>query len=529
MKRILILIFLAAILAGCASPGLNTPTPTAVEPQSWWKNAIFYEVFVRSFYDSDGDGIGDFNGITQKLDYIQGLGVNAIWLMPVHPSPSYHGYDVINYFNVNPDYGTKDDFKRLLDEVHRRGMYLILDLVINHTSDKNPWFVDANGNVNSAYRDWYIWSATDPGYNGPLGNPWHPGNQGYYYGIFSPSMPDLNYKNPEVSAEMLKIVKFWLDFGVDGYRIDAVKYLIEEGQKQENTASTHAWLEKFYTAYKTYNPNAFTVGEVTSAGGFIAKTYQQKLDEIFNFDLASGMVNSTQGESNSSINSAFKFTLTDMPDGEYATFLTNHDQNRVMSVMNGNVDKAKVAAALLLTAPGTTFVYYGEEIGMQGVKPDEDIRRPMQWNAEANAGFTTGTPWRAPDSNYTQVNVAVETDDPNSLLSFYKTFINLRNQHPALKTGSTSLITTDNAAVYSILRAEGSEAILVIVNLSKSPVSDYRLNLTDSSLNDGTYKLNSLYGGESSSVLQVSQHSMSNFTPVLELSPYGIYLYELVP
>jgi alpha-amylase len=529
MKRIILLLLLAAVLTACASPSVGRPTLTPAKQGSWWEEAIFYEIFVRSFYDSDGDGIGDFNGITEKLDYIQALGVNAIWLMPIHPSPTYHGYDVINYFNVNPDYGTMDDFKHLLDEVHKRGMYLIIDLVINHTSSQSPWFVDANNNPNSAYRNWYNWSNTDPGYTGPIGYPWHQGKQGFYYGIFSATMPDLNYTNPQVSAEMLKIVKFWLDFRVDGFRVDAVKYLIEEGKNQQNTASTHAWLEKFYTAYKADNPNAYTVGEVTNAGAFIAKTYERQLDEIFNFDLAGGFLNSAQGESTSSINSAFKFTLTDLPNGPYGTFLTNHDQNRVMSMMSGNVEKAKVAAGMFLTAPGTPFIYYGEEIGMEGVKPDENIRRPMQWDGTANAGFTTGSPWRSPGDNYKRANVTTETADPNSLLSFYRTLIRLRNQHPALKSGSFVLGTTNNSGVYSGLRIGTDEKILVVINLTKSSISDYNITFQDPQLQDGTYKLIALYGEETTSPMIAANHTVNNFTPLAELAAYGITIYNIVP
>jgi len=530
MKRLIIFILLSSILIACTSPSLSKATPIVVEQRAWWENAVFYEIFVRSFYDSDGDGIGDFNGITEMLDYLTDLGVNGIWLMPIHPSPTYHGYDVINYFNVNPEYGTMDDFKHLLDEAHQRGIYIIIDLVINHTSNQNPWFVDANNSKESSYRNWYIWSDTDPDYSGPLGNPWHPGNIGFYYGIFNDTMPDLNYTNPEVSTEMLKIVKFWLDnVGVDGFRVDAVKYLIEEGKKQENTASSHAWLKNFYTAYKADNPDAFTVGEVWGAGAFAAKTYSQELDEIFSFELAGGFVNSALGESNTAINSAFLFTLKDMPDGPYATFLTNHDQNRVMSVLSGNIDRAKVAAGLMLTSPGTSFIYYGEEIGMEGVKPDEDIRRLMQWNGDVNAGFTAGTPWRAPGTNYTQVNVATETDDPNSLLSFYRTFISLRNQHPTLKTGSLSLVATDNTGVYSAIRSDSRETILILVNLTKSTINNYNLTIQGDQLQDASYQLKSLFGPETSSVMNVVDHSVNNYKPLTDLSAYGIYVYQLVP
>ena len=530
MKRILHFVVMMLSFSICISGCVKQGNSTTDEEQPWWENAVFYEIFVRSFYDSDGDGVGDFNGITGKLDYLSDLGIDAMWLMPINPSPSYHGYDVINYFNVNPEYGTMEDFKHLLDEAHRRGMHLIIDLVINHTSSQNPWFVDANNNPDSPYRDWYIWRASDPGYTGPLGTAWHPGSHGYYYGIFSDTMPDLNYTNPEVGAEMLKIVNFWLtNVGVDGFRVDAVKYLIEEGQKQENTASTHEWLKDFYSAYKADNPQAFTVGEVYGAGAFAATTYIGQLDEIFSFELAGGFVNSAQGESNTAMTSAVKFTLKDMPDGPLATFLTNHDQNRVMSVVGGNAEKAKVAAGLMLTSPGTPFIYYGEEVGMEGIKPDEDIRRPMQWDGNTNAGFTSGNPWREPGENYVSANVANETSDPKSLLSFYRDFIELRSQHPALQDGTWVLVDSDNTGVFSALRIDQQETILVLANLTKSPITEYSLNFQSADLKDGTYKLEALFGPDASSVIKITNSSSGYFVPVTELPPYGMFIYQLRP
>ena len=281
-----------------------------------------------------------------------------------------------------------------LTEAHQRGMHVIIDLVLNHTSSQNPLFIDANNNLQSPYRNWYVWSDTDPGTPGIYGPAWHPGKYGYYYGIFTDAMPDLNYTNPDVTAFADKVVRFWLtNEAVDGFRLDAINYLIEEGQKTSNTNSTHLWLRNFYITYKDAKPDAFTVGEIYGAGAFLARSYTgDQLDEVFNFEMASGIVNSAAGGANSGINSAISFMLKDMPDGPFATFLTNHDQNRVMSVLNGNISQAKIAAAMLFTAPGTPFIYYGEEIGMQGKKPDEDIRLPMQWSAQANAGFSTILP-----------------------------------------------------------------------------------------------------------------------------------------
>ena len=453
MKRIAALLLLMLILAACVPASTKTP-PSApgVNPAStngskrWWNEAIFYEIFVRSFSDSNGDGIGDFNGIRQKLDYIESLGVNGIWLMPIHPSPSYHGYDVLDYYNVNPDYGTLDDFKALLAEAHERDIKIIIDLVINHTSKQHPFFVDANSSVDSDHRDWYVWSDQP-------GDRWHEGDNGFYYGYFCDCMPDLNFRNTDVTAEVQKITRFWLEeVGVDGFRVDAAKHLIEEGTKLENTESTHEWFRDYYTFYKSVDQEAYAVGEVFGAGAFLATTYSEQVDHIFNFEVASGIMNSVNGESNSGIVSAWKFTLQDITNGEYATFLTNHDQNRVMSVFNGDIQKAKLAAVMLLTSPGTPFIYYGEEIGMQGKKPDEDIRLPMQWSDMPNAGFTTGAPWRTVDPNSSIVNVAVQDDDPDSLLNLYRTLAKLRTRHSALQTGALSLLETGNPGLYAILR-----------------------------------------------------------------------------
>ena len=265
--------------------------------------------------------------------------------------------------------------------------------------------------------------------------------QKYYFGIFCDCMPDLNYNNPEVTAQMEDVTRFWLnDVGVDGFRMDAVNRLIEDGTKTENTPATHAWLKGFYTFYKSEKPDAYTIGEVYGADASLAKTYTgDQLDEAFNFEIATGIINSANTGSNISVNSALTFATQTLPNGDYGTFLTNHDQDRLMSDLDGDIGKAKVAASLLLTSPGTPFIYYGEEIGMQGEKPDEDIRRPMQWSGDENAGFSGGQPWRAPAADYPQVNVAAQENNPNSLLSHYRNLVNLRNAHSALRVGPVRL------------------------------------------------------------------------------------------
>lgn len=545
MKKLLIPFIILTLFAACAptptpeagpptaaptaTPIAPTPTPTP-QPRSWWQDAIFYEIFVRSFNDSDGDGIGDFNGITQKLDYLTSLGINAIWLMPINPATSYHGYDVTNYYAVNPEFGSMEDFQTLLAEAEKRGIRIILDLVLNHTSSEHPWFVDANSNPESPYRGWYLWADSYPGYNGPFGTAWHGSKSGgYYYGVFWSGMPDLNYTNPEVTAEMHEVTRYWLqDIGVHGFRIDAARHLIEDGKKASDTPATLQWFADYYQFYKGVDPNAYTVSEIYGAGALIAKNYMGRADHIFNFELASGIVSSVNGESNSSITSAIKFMLKDKPDGDFATFLTNHDQDRVMSVFSGNVDKAKVAAAMLLTAPGTPYLYYGEEIGLQGRKPDPDIRLPMQWSAAPNAGFTTAPQaWRAPFDNFDTVNVAAQEADPQSLLNHYRTLINLRKAHPALSAGSIALLESGNRHIYAILRSAGNEHILVLVNLKGAPISDYSLSLAAPLLPDGERIPATLFGNGQAAPLPVAGGGFGGYQPFAELAPYAVHIFTL--
>jgi glycosidase len=537
MRRILIPPLLLLVIASCA-PITSTPPPTVLPPAtepaptaepasgSWWRDAVFYEIFVRSFNDTDGDGIGDFNGITAKLDYLQSLGVDALWLMPINPSPSYHGYDILNYYAVNPQYGSMQDFENLLAEAHKRDIRVIIDFVLNHTSSQHPWFADALRGTDSAYHGWYVWSntATDGHWHPVTGDP-----PSYYYGYFGDHMPDLNYANPDVTQGMEDVARYWLtDIGVDGFRLDAAKHLIEEDGKLENTPATHDWYRDFYTAYKAAKPDAYVVGEVYGAGGLIAKTYTgDQMDQVFNFELASGAVSSASGGANSSINSALKFTLPDMPDGNYATFLTNHDQNRVMSVLQGDVSKARVAAAILLTAPGVPFIYYGEEIGMTGTKPDEDIRRPMQWNADANAGFTTGSPWRAPAEDYLTTNVAAQDPDPASLLNYYRSLTQLRGDHSAMRTGDTYLLETANAGVYAILRVDPGEVLMVVINLKDAAISDFGLSLSSPALADGDYTLQTIFGGSGEPApLQVVNGAFADYRPLEQLEAGTAYVFK---
>lgn len=547
-KRLLSILLLLSILAACVpstptpAPAVNTPSPTpAPGPTTWWSDDVFYEIFVRSFNDSDGDGIGDINGVIEKLDYLNDgdpntttdLGVTGIWLMPVFPSPSYHGYDVTDYYNINPQYGTLEDFKRLVEEAHKRDIHVTMDMVLNHTSDQHPWFVDAKKNVDSPYRDWYIWSETDPGYKGPWGEQvWHPSPNGFYYGIFESFMPDLNYNDPEVTSEMTNIFSFWVnDIGVDGFRLDAAKHLIEEGEQQANTQSTHEWYQAFHPVYKSIDPDLMIIGEVFGDRLSVSSKYvtNDEFDLIFNFQLAEAFIRSAKLSRASDTSAAINTSDAFIPDFQYSPFLSNHDQNRVMSQLNNDVNKARGAASLLLTSPGTPYLYYGEEIGMLGLKPDEDIRRPMQWNAESNAGFTTGTPWRAPDTNYKEVNVAAQTNDVNSLLSHYRALIQLRNKHSALRTGTYYKVKSSDPSVYSAIRMDDNETILVVINLSGQPVADYTLTFKETVLTEGVYEAEILFGDGQVQGPEVTRDGFQNYKPINELHPFSTLIVKLQP
>ena len=557
-RKSILLVLLAIILAACSfiptattpqpssTPSL-TPTPVPVIPQPvapisglpaasngypWWNNTVFYEIFVRSFYDSNGDGIGDFNGIVQKLDYLQTLGVTGLWLMPINPSPSYHGYDVTDYFTTNPKYGTLNDFKNLLSEAHKRGIRVIIDLVLNHTSDHNPWFIDSK-DPNSPYRTWYIWSATDPGYAGPwVEKVWYPANGGYYYAIFSPNMPDLNYRNPEVTRQMENVTKFWLqDVGVDGFRLDAAKHLIEEGSIQQNTLETHDWLMGFRTFYKGVNPDAMTVGEISGDDETILSTYTQgdQLDMVFDFPLAKAYLSSAKSGSGTvaKLNLALANKL--IPSFRFGTFLSNHDQDRAMSQLGGDIQQAKNAAAMLLMSPGVPFIYYGEEIGMTGKKPDEKIRTPMQWNSEANAGFSSVSPWESVNDGYDMVNVQTESNDPNSLLSYYQMLISFRNKYKALRIGDYYNLTPSKPGFFAEIRTTREETIIVLLNLTGNDIQNPAFSLVKGPLVGSNRVFDIITGAQIIPLDADNNGGFTNYSPSASLAAHSLTLLILSP
>jgi alpha-amylase len=475
-------------VATATAPPCLPAGPEAPALVPWWQDGVFYEVFVRSFADANGDGIGDLDGLTAHLDYLNDgdpstttdLGVDALWLMPVAEAASYHGYDVIDYRKVERDYGTSTAFRRLVTAAHQRGIRVIVDLVVNHTSNRNPWFVDAL--AGGSHRDWYIWSDSDPGWPGPVGgNPWHPSDAGFYYGVFSDRMPDLNLANPAVTSEIDSIARFWLtDMGVDGFRMDAVPYLVEDGRgAQINTPETYAWLAAFRDTVHATKADAMDVGEVWQSRAISSKYVADgSLDMAFDFGIGPAILTAVQAGDATTLVVNEAEVADRYARGTAGTFLTNHDQVRAMSVLKGDVAAAKQAAAVLLTGPGVPFLYYGEELGLTGEKPDEQIRRPFPWTAAAPGfGFTSGTPWEPFGDGAAFTNVATEASDPGSLLATYRELIRLREDHPALRDGDFVRVTTSSSSVAAGLRDGSGETLLVIENLRDVPAAGLSLAL----------------------------------------------------
>ena len=512
--RLLVVASLGLLLWTCSSQPGASPSQTAVSPtrpparvvpmrgapqwnNDWTRGAVFYEVFVRSFRDSNGDGIGDLPGLIEKLDYLNDgnpattadLGVDALWLMPVFDSPSYHGYDTIDYEKINPGYGTNGDFARLVSEAHRRGIRIILDFVVNHTGSGHPWFIDSASSPSSAHRDWYVWRPNDPGWTQPWGgtNPtWHPLNGSFYYGVFWSGMPDLNFRTAAVHQEIERLAKLWLDRGADGFRLDAARHIVEDGggQSQVDTPETHAWWKEFASFVRGVRSDATLVGENWTDTPIIATYYGSTAevaggDELpmnFDFPLADRILAGVDGGDAAGIAGKLAEIQSVYPTGVNDTpFLTNHDQVRVATRLSLEAGKMRNAAAILLTLPGAPFLYYGEEVGLQNgtTSNDEAKRTPMPWDNSPGGGFTSGTPWFSFAPGRETANVAAQTNDPASLLSRYRSLIRARHNSKALERGGLQLLTAapGGSPVLAFLRTEGAERVLVLHNLSDRPAS----------------------------------------------------------
>jgi len=464
------------------------------QPAEWAKEAVFYEVFVRSFYDSDGDGIGDFNGLKEKIPYFKELGVDALWLMPINDSPSYHGYDVQDYYNTEPDYGTKEEFQEFLKAAHKAGLKVVMDLVVNHSSTKNNWFVEAAKGEENEYRDYYIWNDQfdDIDESNPLGeefpSPWYDlyTEGDYYHAIFWDQMPDLNLRNAQVRQEMKEVAKYWLDpngdgdfsDGVNGFRLDAALHIDDKDPQV-----THNFWQEFNTAVKDVNPDAFLVGENWTDTATMAK-YFKDLDSSFNFPLAYKLLNMALGKDVdilgdlNDIHTEYEKYSNQFID---STFLRNHDQPRVASTL-GDHEKSKLAASLLFTMPGTPFVYYGEEIGQLGYGTDDNIREPFDWYADAKGDGMTDM--SASDfynsmkftTEHDSISVEEQRDKKESIFEHYKKLISIRKNNPAFFTADNYSRLSLGNSLYGY-QVSGKNNLYVVHNNTSD---SYELSLSDS-------------------------------------------------
>jgi glycosidase len=534
-------IALAAPFAALLAAPLAAQEPADSANFDWRRGAVCYEIFVRSFYDSDGDGVGDLNGLIEKLDYIndgdarteRDLGARCIWLMPVKASPSYHGYDATNYYRVDPEYGTNEEFRRLVAEAHRRDIRVLVDLVLNHMSNEHPFFKHAVLNADSPYRDWFRWSPSDPAITGPWGQPvWHrsPVRDEYYYGIFWHGMPDLNYEHPAVRDEAKEIARFWLeDMGVDGFRLDAIPYLVEDGAQLAHTPGTHAFLREFAEHVRSIKPAAFTVGEVWDSVGSMLPYYPDQLDAHFAFSLSDAILAAVQSGDAKGLFPDYLRLQRELPAERWAPFLRNHDQTRTLTALNGDVARNRLAITLLLTLPGLPFLYYGEEIGMTGDKPDPRLRTPMHWTRGPAAGFTSGTPWEPLQPDSLTANVEAHEADPASLLHLFRRLIHLRAANTALGAGElVPLAASSSASVAAYLRRDGSRHVLVVANLGTTALQGVRLESPQQTLPAGRYELSALLGEAAGAPLRTgADGSIGGYVPLTRLAPLSAYVFEL--
>ena len=495
-----------------AEPSIDNPL--------WFKDAIFYEVYTRAYADSNGDGHGDLRGLTQKLDYIKSLGVDCIWLLPIYPSPLLDdGYDIADYYGVHPDYGTLEDFKTLVREAHARGLRVIADLVMNHTSDQHPWFQSSRSSRESPYRDYYVWSDTDQKYAGTRiifldtessNWTWDPVAGQYFWHRFYSSQPNLNFDNPAVRQEMINVMDFWLGMGIDGFRADAVPYLFErEGTSCENLPETHAYLKEIRAFMNQKYPGRILLGEANQWPVDL-RPYMGDGDEFhlaFHFPLMPRIFMALKRGDVTPIRSILAQTPEIPENCQWCTFLRNHDEltlemvteedrqwmwaqyapeprmrlnlgirRRLAPLLDGDLRKIELANALIFALPGSPILYYGDEIGMGDniwLDDRDGVRTPMQWTGDPGVGFSSASQeqfYAPPISDerygYQRVNVAGQLKDPDSLWHRLQRLIALRKTLPVLSHGRAEFLEPGSAAVLAILRSMEGERMLALYNLS---------------------------------------------------------------
>ncbi len=519
MNRIFLVMFLLLISIGVLGLMASAQTSAPSDAHPWWQDAVFYEIYPRSFADSNNDGVGDLKGITSKLDYLKDLGVDAIWISPCFPSPQVDfGYDVSDYENIDPMYGTLADFDVLASEAKKRNIHIILDFVVNHTSDQHPWFLDSKSSRTSAHRDWYIWrDGKGPGQppNNWVstfgGSAWtfDPTTNQYYYHYFYPQQPDLNWRNPAVKNAMFDVTRWWYDRGVAGFRLDAVDTLFEDPNLTNNPIlrpGKNAFGDPF--EQNKYNSKLPEVHDVLRGLRKVADEHNAVLiGETWTADIAE--LNQYYGKDNNELQLPMDFLFTKVdklspPEfrkqiaavnaaSGWPTFvISNHDIVRSYDRYGDGVHNdeiAKLMAGLYLTLRGTPIIYYGEEIAMKTTPPTrkEDVkdpigrkgwpkekgrdgeRTPMQWDDSKNAGFTQGTPWLPVPPTYKTHNVADESKNPDSVLEFYKQVLKLRHTNAALLQGNYTPINQNDPNVLSYLRIYKDQAVVVALNMSKVP------------------------------------------------------------
>ena len=488
----------------------------------WYKDAVIYQVHVRTFYDSNGDGIGDFRGLAQKLDYLQDLGVTAIWLMPFFPSPLRDdGYDIADYRTVHPSYGTLDDFKLFLEAAHQRNIKVIIELVLNHTSDQHAWFQESRKSKDNPKRDWYVWSDTDTRYKGTriifidteMSNwAWDPVSKEYYWHRFFSHQPDLNYDNPALREEMWDVTKFWLDMGVDAFRLDAVPYLVErEGTNCENLPETHAVIKGLRKRMDEHYPGRMLLAEANQWPADL-RPYFGDGDEFnmaFHFPLMPRMFMGLKLEDRKPITEILQQTPEIPESCQWCIFLRNHDEltlemvtdmerdymydeyakdksmrlnlgirRRLAPLLDNDRRRIELMNGMLMSLPGTPIVYYGDEIGMGdnvNLGDRNGVRTPMQWDGGWNGGFSSADPEMVysplmlnPVYGFQALNVQSQKRFDHSLLSWMKRLIKVRKSTPVFGRGSIEFLYPANHRVLAYVRQFGRETVLIVNNLSSS-------------------------------------------------------------
>jgi len=438
---------------------------------------VCYQIFPISYADSNNDGYGDLKGITENISYLSDtLGVDCIWLNPVNPSNTYHKYDVLDYYGIDPQLGTMEDYEELLEVAEEHGIKVLMDLVINHTSYHHPWFINARSSKESEYRDWYIWNDLTDRELYPSKDGWYFNNGEYYYASFWDQMPELNMDNPEVREEFEKIATFWLEKGVDGFRIDAAKHLYDLNEYPRGTNllyENRMFFRQFNDHIKSINPDAFMVGEIWSESASFIGYFYEGMDSAFNFPVSEAILEGLRGGSSSAIQEALADTMDEFgqvrEDYIDSFFLTNHDQNRILDELSYNMEKMRLAAHINFTMPGISWIYYGEELGMTGVKPDESIRQPFKWGEESmyNAQGMPGGIASWTSDNVSLAGVEEQKLDEESLLNLYIDLIALKKNNSALREGNLSFIEHNGSRLLVFVRESEDQRLLVIHNMSQ--------------------------------------------------------------